>query len=120
MIRDSVERFAADEIPPRAADIDRDNEFPMDLWPKMGEVGILGVTVEEEYGGAGLGYLEHVVALEGIARIGQRRVELRRIRTFASIRFAATARRRKAEVSSKAHQRRVRRSTCDERARRGL
>ena len=49
MIRDSVERFAADEILPRAADIDRDNEFPMDLWPKMGEVGILGVTVEEEY-----------------------------------------------------------------------
>lgn len=68
MIRDSVERFAADEILPRAADIDRDNEFPMDLWPKMGEVGILGVTVEEEYGGAGLGYLEHVVALEEVSR----------------------------------------------------
>ena len=68
MLRDSVMRFASDEIAPRAADIDRDNEFPMDLWPKMGELGILGVTVEEEYGGAGMGYLEHCVALEEVSR----------------------------------------------------
>jgi isovaleryl-CoA dehydrogenase len=68
MIRDSVERFAADEIAPRAATIDSSNEFPMDLWPKMGALGILGVTVEEEFGGAGLGYLEHVVAMEEISR----------------------------------------------------
>ncbi|MBI3710914.1 MAG: isovaleryl-CoA dehydrogenase [Proteobacteria bacterium] len=68
MLRDSVSRFAADEIAPRAAQIDRDNEFPMDLWRKMGALGILGVTAEEEYGGAGLGYLEHCVAMEEVSR----------------------------------------------------
>jgi isovaleryl-CoA dehydrogenase len=68
MLRDSVSRFAADEIAPRAAQIDRENEFPMDLWRKMGALGILGVTAEEEYGGAGLGYLEHCVAMEEVSR----------------------------------------------------
>ncbi len=68
MIRDAVRSFAADEIAPRAADIDRDDQFPMDLWEKMGAIGVLGVTVEEEYGGAGMGYLEHVVAMEEISR----------------------------------------------------
>jgi isovaleryl-CoA dehydrogenase len=67
-IRDQVANFTADEIGPRAADIDRDNDFPADLWRKMGDLGILGITVEEEYGGAGLGYLEHVVALEEVSR----------------------------------------------------
>ncbi len=67
-IRDQVANFTADEIAPRAADIDRDNDFPADLWRKMGDLGILGITVEEEYGGAGLGYLEHVVALEEVSR----------------------------------------------------
>ncbi|SIS86342.1 isovaleryl-CoA dehydrogenase [Insolitispirillum peregrinum] len=68
MLRDSVARFAADQIAPRAAEIDRSNEFPADLWRKFGDLGVLGITVEEEYGGAGLGYLEHVVAMEEISR----------------------------------------------------
>ncbi|HEY0834137.1 MAG TPA: isovaleryl-CoA dehydrogenase [Azospirillum sp.] len=68
MLRDSVRNFAQDEIAPRAADIDRENDFPADLWRKMGDLGILGITAEEEYGGAGMGYLEHVVAMEEISR----------------------------------------------------
>ena len=68
MLRSSVEAFAADEIAPRAAAIDRDNDFPADLWRKMGDLGLLGVTVEEEWGGAGMGYLEHCVAMEEISR----------------------------------------------------
>jgi isovaleryl-CoA dehydrogenase len=68
MIRDTVSGFAAKEIAPRAADIDRTNDFPADLWTKMGDIGILGITVEEDYGGAGLGYLHHVVAMEEVSR----------------------------------------------------
>jgi len=68
MLRDSVMRFAGDEIAPRAADIDKCNAFPDDLWRKMGDLGILGVTIAEEYGGAAMGYLEHVVAMEEVSR----------------------------------------------------
>ena len=68
MLRGSVETFAADEIAPRAAAIDRDNDFPADLWRKMGDLGVLGITVDEDHGGAGMGYLEHVVAMEEISR----------------------------------------------------
>jgi isovaleryl-CoA dehydrogenase len=68
MLRDSVRSFADHEIAPRAAEIDRSNQFPMDLWRKMGDLGVLGITVDEEYGGAGMGYLAHMVAMEEISR----------------------------------------------------
>ena len=68
MLRQSISGFAADEIAPRAADIDRDNDFPKDLWRKMGDMGLLGITVHEDLGGAGMGYLEHCVAMEEISR----------------------------------------------------
>ena len=68
LLRDSVRSFASDEIAPRAEEIDRSDEFPIDLWPKMGDLGVLGITVEEEYGGAGMGYMEHVVAVEEVSR----------------------------------------------------
>src|SRR6266853_4500392 len=67
-IRDTVHSFASHEIAPRAADIDKTNEFPRDLWPKLGALGLHGITVEEDYGGAGLGYLEHCIAVEEISR----------------------------------------------------
>ena len=68
MLRDSVHSFSDDHIAPRAEAIDHSNEFPRDLWPMMGELGLHGITVEEEYGGAGLGYLEHCVAMEEVSR----------------------------------------------------
>ncbi len=67
-IRVQVRRFAAERIAPRAAEIDRSNEFPRDLWPELGALGLLGVTVPERWGGAGLGYLAHVIAMEEISR----------------------------------------------------
>src|SRR6188768_1269054 len=67
-IRDTTERFAREQIAPIAAQIDEKDEFPKHLWPQMGELGLHGITVEEEYGGLGLGYLEHVVAQEEVAR----------------------------------------------------
>ena len=68
MLRHAVRGFADDEVAPRAAEIDRSNDFPAELWRKMGTLGVLGVTVSDEYGGAGMGYLEHVVAMEEISR----------------------------------------------------
>ena len=68
MIRDATSAFAQAEIAPRAAEIDRSNTFPRDLWPRMGALGLHGVTVEEEYGGSGLGYLEHCLAIEEVSR----------------------------------------------------
>ena len=68
LLRESVHAFATDRIAPRATDIDEKNEFPRDLWPELGELGLLGITVAEEYGGSALGYLAHVVAMEEISR----------------------------------------------------
>ncbi|HSF21860.1 MAG TPA: isovaleryl-CoA dehydrogenase [Burkholderiales bacterium] len=68
ILRESVRGFAAREITPRAAEIDRTNEFPRDLWPGLGNLGLLGITVEEEYGGSQMGYLAHIVAMEEVSR----------------------------------------------------
>src|SRR5271169_6067469 len=68
MLRDTVRSFAGDKIAPRAAEIDRSNAFPRDLWPQMGALGLLGITVEEELGGAGMGYLAHCIAMEEVSR----------------------------------------------------
>jgi isovaleryl-CoA dehydrogenase len=68
MLRDTVRAFAEKEIAPRAADIDRVNEFPADLWKKFGDLGLLGITAPEEYGGSAMGYLAHIIAMEEISR----------------------------------------------------
>ena len=68
LLRETIRAFASDRIAPLAADIDSNNEFPRDLWPELGALGLLGITVEEEFGGAGLGYLAHVIAMEEISR----------------------------------------------------
>lgn len=68
MPREQVQAFVAAELNPRAGAIDQDNQFPADMWRKFGDMGLLGVTVPEEFGGAGLGYLAHVVAMEEISR----------------------------------------------------
>jgi isovaleryl-CoA dehydrogenase len=68
MLRDQARSFVAAELAPRAAEIDRDNQFPAELWRRFGDLGLLGITVAEEYGGSGLGYLAHVIAMEEISR----------------------------------------------------
>ena len=67
-LRATIQQFAQAEIAPRAAEIDRSDQFPMDLWKKMGDLGILGITADESYGGAAMGYLAHIIAMEEISR----------------------------------------------------
>src|SRR5437868_10796383 len=67
-LRATVQQFAQAEIAPRVGEIDRSDQFPMDVWKKMGALGILGITAEEEYGGAAMGYLAHIIAMEEISR----------------------------------------------------
>ena len=67
-LRDSVKRMCDAELAPRAAAIDHDNHFPMDMWKKLGDLGLLGISVAEEYGGTGMGYLAHTVAMEEVSR----------------------------------------------------
>src|ERR1700738_4277619 len=67
-VREQAQRFAQERIAPRANEIDRSNEFPRDLWPELGELGLLGITVPDRWGGAGLGYLAHVIVMEEISR----------------------------------------------------
>ncbi len=93
-IRESVHGFAQDRIAPLAERIDREDWFPRELWPQMGELGLHGITVEEEWGGAGLGYLEHAVAMEEISRASASvGLPTARIRTSASTSCVAGARR---------------------------
>src|SRR5688500_3028310 len=68
ILRESVATFVTREVVPRAQEIDRSNEFPRDLWPKLGKLGLLGITAGEEYGGSAMGYLAHVVAMEEVSR----------------------------------------------------
>ena len=68
LLRETVHQFASTEIAPRATEIDRDNDFPRDLWTKMGDLGLLNSTIPKQYGGSGLGYLAHAIAMEEISR----------------------------------------------------
>src|SRR3712207_6910420 len=96
-IRETTARFAADRIAPLAARIDEEDWFPRELWPQMGELGLHGITVEEEFGGLGLGYLEHVVAQEEVAR-RQDRKSTRLNSSHANISYAVFCLKKKKNV----------------------
>ena len=121
-IRETVRAFSQNEIAPRAAEIDRSNQFPRDLWPKIGALGLHGITVEEEYGGTGLGYLEHCIAVEEMSRASAvGRPVLRR--AFQPLRQPDPPQRQRsaeAQISAEADLRRACRRAGDVGARRRL
>ena len=122
-MRETVHAFSPNEIAPRAAEIDRSKQFPIDLWPEMGELGLHGITVEEEYGGADMGYLAHCVAMEEISRAPRPRsaCPTARTPTSASTRSTAGAREeQKRKLPAEADLRRACRRAGDVRARRRL
>ena len=118
-LREQVQRFAADQVAPIAAEIDKTDRFPRELWPKMGELGLHGITVEEEYGGSGLGYLEHVIAVEEVSRaLGRRRPLLRRaLQPLRQPDPPQRQRRAEAALPAQADLRRACRQPGDERSR---
>ena len=109
-LRDMVHRWAQERVKPLAAEIDRSNSFPPELWREMGELGLLGITVEDAYGGAGMGYLAHTIAVEEIARASAS-VSLSLWRAFESLREPDPAERHRsaeAEIPSGPYIRRAR------------
>ena len=90
MLRDSIREFARAEIAPQASEIDSNNHFPRELWEKMGALGLLGITVEEAFGGAGMGYLQHTVAMEEISRASAAVAPMELTRIFVLTRSAVT------------------------------
>ena len=91
-LRETVARFSNAEIAPRADEIDRSNMFPRELWPKLGALGVLGITAAEEYGGAGMGYLAHCVAMEEISRASGSVTSSRRARKIPPMTAASSSR----------------------------
>ena len=107
LLRSSVHEFASQEIAPLAAEIDQSNEFPSHLWQALGDMGLLGITVSEQFGGTGMGYLEHVVAMEEISRSSRfsRSVLRRSLESCRQPDFLQRHRPTKTQILAQTHQR---------------